>query len=532
MEKRALLATLLALVVLFLFQSYFAPKAPPAKPAPVPVTTPQQQVPLPSPPAATAPAVVPLGLPPADREFKIRVETRLYKAVFTNRGARLVSFKLKEYSDYEQKPFELICADAAGKDLLPFALDAQNAALTKQLNSTIFSVDKDTITLTDKGLARLTMEGRLPNGGWVLKTFEFYPYSYEIKVHVAASPDLQGLSVMLGPGLGNLSPDQSKSSRILRGSVVYQAAGKIQRRQDKTLTEIGPVDWLGVEDSYFVMLARFARPVGAAASGPYSELHDIRGAFIRDLPAQPFMVYLGPKDYTLLRHLGKGMDRIVDYGYFGIIAKPMLIGLQFLYKYVHNYGLAIIILTVAIKIVLFPLTWTSSISMLKTQRIQPEINAIRERYSKKKSIEDRQKMNQDIMKLYKERGINPLGGCVPMLIQVPFFFAFYRLLSVSIELRNAPFVWWIHDLSAHDPYYITPILMGVTQLVQQKMTPSPPDPVQAKMMMIMPVFMTFLFMNVQSGLVLYWTVNNVLTILQQYLMSRAGVVPARGGSKK
>lgn len=497
--------------------------APPAQPSGGQAVEPARQV---------VQELEPPDLPAAERESKVRIETRLYKAVFTNRGARLVSFRLKEYKDFERQPIELVCGEAAAKDLLPFALAAEDVATTMELNSALYAADHDAIDLQSFGAsARLTMSTRLASGGWVVKTYEFYPYSYEIKVVVSASPDLKGLSIALGPGLGNPSPDQSKNSRLLRGTVLYQREGQIKRDGDKA-SEVGSVEWLGVENNYFVMLARFASPVKAASTAPYEELHKIKAALIREIPPRPFMVYLGPKDYTLLRQLGSGLDRIVDYGYFGIVAKPMLRGLQYLYRYVHNYGLAIILLTVFIKIILFPLTYTSTVSMLKMQQVQPEMTAIRERYAKKKSIEDRQKMNAEVMKLYKDRGINPMGGCFPMLLQLPVLIAFYNLLSVSIEMRNAPFVLWIQDLSASDPYYVTPVLMGVTQLILQRMSPPPADPIQAKMMMVMPVFFTFLFLNIQSGLVLYWTVNNVLSILQQYLMGRFGLVPARTKAKK
>ncbi|MBI2839605.1 MAG: membrane protein insertase YidC [Acidobacteria bacterium] len=540
MEKRAFLAILISFAIIYGFGAFFGRKTPPPT-APAGTGSGQKAVAPPAQPSggqAVEPArqvvqeLEPPDLPAAERESKVRIETRLYKAVFTNRGARLVSFRLKEYKDFERQPIELVCGEAAAKDLLPFALAAEDVATTMELNSALYAADHDAIDLQSFGAsARLTMSTRLASGGWVVKTYEFYPYSYEIKVVVSASPDLKGLSIALGPGLGNPSPDQSKNSRLLRGTVLYQREGQIKRDGDKA-SEVGSVEWLGVENNYFVMLARFASPVKAASTAPYEELHKIKAALIREIPPRPFMVYLGPKDYTLLRQLGSGLDRIVDYGYFGIVAKPMLRGLQYLYRYVHNYGLAIILLTVFIKIILFPLTYTSTVSMLKMQQVQPEMTAIRERYAKKKSIEDRQKMNAEVMKLYKDRGINPMGGCFPMLLQLPVLIAFYNLLSVSIEMRNAPFVLWIQDLSASDPYYVTPVLMGVTQLILQRMSPPPADPIQAKMMMVMPVFFTFLFLNIQSGLVLYWTVNNVLSILQQYLMGRFGLVPARTKAKK
>lgn len=541
MEKRALIAVALSFLILWIYQAYLAPK-----PTPTPAQTRTSKVasetqPVPqaggpeeksSASEAASALTAPTNIPAADREYKIRVETRLYKAVFTNKGARLLSFKLKEYKDSDPKLIEIVNAEAVEKDLLPFAIQSPKEQLTKTINGALFGCDKDNVVLESDGMSHITMHAQLEGGAWVAKEFEFYPYSYDIKVRVTGAPELGPLALRLGPGLGNPTIRQAKNSRLNRGSIVYQSLGKIVRDSGKAGGDVGEVNWLGVEDNYFMMLARFAVPVRAATSTPYDAVHGTRAAIVSEVPSTPFWVFIGPKDYTLLKQLNDGLDRLVDYGWFGFLAKPLLTALQFLYKYVHNYGFAIIILTLAIKILLFPLTYSSSISMLKVQQVQPEMQAIRDRYSKKKGIEDRQKMNQEIMKLYKERGINPMGGCIPILIQMPVLIAFYNLLSVSIELRGAPFVGWLTDLSAADPYFITPILMGATQLVLQRMSPQPADAVQAKMMLIMPVFFTILFINIQSGLVLYWTANNGLQILQQYVMMRMGLVPARNSARK
>ena len=192
-----------------------------------------------------------------------------------------------------------------------------------------------------------------------------------------------------------------------------------------------------------------------------------------------------------------------------------------IHKFIPNWGFSIIILTLLIKILFFPLTYSSTRSMAKMQEIQPKIKALRARYKKaKQDIAQRRKMNEEIMKLYKEHGINPAGGCLPILIQMPIFWGFFRLLIISVEFRHSPFIFWINDLSVKDPFYVTPILMGITQFIYQKMTPTTGDPTQARMMMIMPVIMTIFFMNFQSGLVLYWLANNVIQIGQQYIMNR------------
>ena len=198
------------------------------------------------------------------------------------------------------------------------------------------------------------------------------------------------------------------------------------------------------------------------------------------------------------------------------LAFPFLFLMQFLYQYVGNYGWVIIIITILTKIIFWPLGNKSYKSMKEMQKVQPKLTEIKERYK-----DDKQKMNAAVMELYKSHKINPLGGCLPVVIQIPVFIALYQLLSYAIELRHAPFFWWIQDLSAKDPYYITPIIMGATMLIQQKMSPPMGDPMQQKMMLLMPVVFTFLFLNFPSGLVIYWLINNVLSIGQQYYINKA-----------
>ncbi len=209
------------------------------------------------------------------------------------------------------------------------------------------------------------------------------------------------------------------------------------------------------------------------------------------------------------------------FGFFGAIVEVLLLGLKAFYRFIPNWGVAIIIMTLVIKIIFFPLTYSSTKSMAKMQELQPKIKALQAKYKKaRRNIEERRKLNEEMMKLYKEHGINPAAGCLPILIQLPVFIAFYRLLVIAIELRRSPFILWIKDLSSRDPYYILPILMGITQYISQKMVPTSADPTQKRLTLILPIFMTIIFINFQSGLVLYWLTNNVLQIIQQYIMNR------------
>jgi len=237
-----------------------------------------------------------------------------------------------------------------------------------------------------------------------------------------------------------------------------------------------------------------------------------------------YRLYLGPKSQAQLEAIrGADLSDVVNYGMFSIIVRPLLVALQFINQYARNYGVAIILLTFILTLALFPFRLKQMVSMKKMQALQPRIKEIQERYKRyKKADPKRAEMNQEIMAVYKENHVNPLGGCLPLLLQMPLLFAFYSLLAYSIDLRQAPFFWWIHDLSVKDPLYILPIVMGITMLISQKMTPMSPgaDPTQAKMMMIMPVVFTIFFLNVSSGLNLYFLCSNVFQIAFQKIAER------------
>ena len=238
--------------------------------------------------------------------------------------------------------------------------------------------------------------------------------------------------------------------------------------------------------------------------------------------------YWGPKVYDDLATLPYGLEKSVELGPFGFLSRPLLYGLRWIHEnVVSNWGWAIILMTVAIRLVLFPLNHKSVVSMQKMQEVNPKIQAIRQKYRSK--LKDKQgrpnpeaqrKMNEEIMALYKQEGVNPAGGCLPLLLQIPVLFAFYSLLSTAIELRYAPWIGWIHDLSAPDPLLILPIVMGASQFLQQKLTPTAGDPMQRRIMMLLPIFFTILFLGFPSGLVLYWLTNNLLGIAQQVVYKR------------
>jgi len=289
----------------------------------------------------------------------------------------------------------------------------------------------------------------------------------------------------------------------------------------------GAVSWIGLEDNYFlaalqpkipgaVLFRRLDIPAANAKARPRQELLAGVNATNGVVEGKAFF---GPKEADLLE--GYGLESALHLGWFSPIARGLLYALVWIHGFTGNYGWAIVVLTVAIKIVLFPLQHKSIVSMRKMQQVQPKVNALREKHKKAKTDPaQRQKLNEDMMKLYQVEGINPMSGCFPILLQLPILWAFYSLLSQAIELRGAEWIFWIHDLASKDPYYLTPILMTITMVIQQKLTPTTVDPVQARVLMMMPFVFGFIFKDFPSGLVLYWLVQNLLSIGQQLVTNR------------
>jgi YidC/Oxa1 family membrane protein insertase len=291
---------------------------------------------------------------------------------------------------------------------------------------------------------------------------------------------------------------------------------------------VGDRGFAGLEDNYFLQVLLPRQPSAAVASAfPLKDAEGkpapTVGVGVTGKGELSARAYFGPKDVEILEGLKLGLEKTVDFGWYGILARPLLWLLKRTYGWVGNYGVAILLVTLAIRILLFPLMHKSYSSMKKMQKLQPKMNAIRDKYKKAKSdATQRQKMNDELMKLYQAEGYNPMSGCFPILLQLPILVAFYNVLSRAIELRHAPFVLWIHDLSAVDRTYVLLILMTVTMYLQQAMTPSTADPMQKKIFMAMPLLWGFFLKDMPSGLVLYWLFSNVLTILQQVLIQKLG----------
>lgn len=541
MEKRLILAIVLSFLVLMGYQ-YFVVK--PNKPNVAPPVTPSATSTAPAVPgtagaaqenrqeapaeAKPAPAeAVPardLGAVAGQAETDVVVETSLYKAVWTNKGGVLKSWKLKNHKNSLKEDLDLVPAMAGEIGRYPFSLGLDDAAFAGLLNSSLFEVSQTALDLRDGTSGELRFV--FSDGAWVKaeKVFRFTGGSYalEIEIRVWKNDQPVSPSVLWGPGIGNPTPAELKQSfSASTGSAVYTGGKVIRMTERKYKAEQGAynfVDWAAYEDNYFVAL--FVLPSQKGQAVFRKETAGQAPAFFVYVTG-PRRAYIGPKDAEALKAFGNEAKKVISFGMFGSIAEILLLVVRFFHKLIPNWGLDIILLTLVIKIIFFPLTYSSTKSMVKMADLQPKVKALRAKYKKAKSdIAQRRLMNEEMMKLYKEHGVNPAGGCLPMLIQLPVFWGVFRMLVVSIEFRHAPFALWITDLSVRDPFYVTPVLMGITQFISQKMMPSSADPSQAKMMLIMPFVMTIFFMNFQSGLVLYWLTTNVLQIGQQALINR------------
>jgi YidC/Oxa1 family membrane protein insertase len=541
-ERRVLLAIFLAFLVLYAYQAFFVPPIPqPAAPAgqaappaavgtaPGTAAAPPAGAVVPPPPDSPPPSTPLVG---ADAERDVRVETARVVAVFTNRGARLKSWRLKDYMDSRGEPLELVANDLGAAHALPFSLAAADTATTAALNSALFAVQTapaaSTVHTTP---VDIVFEYRDSAGLSALKRFRFENSSYVLRFESTVTRNGEVLTPWLvwGPGLGDASAHTVRSTVTPRG--LFSVAGDVSRLARGDITEQPAYDhdfeYVGIDDHYFTAIAlrpgrskASYQPVAIpAAAGSDDAPRELMAFTLQESAAGPLTFYIGPKNLETLAAVDPNLVKAIDFGIFSILVVPLLRSLNWINGYVGNYGWAILILTVFINLVLFPLNHKSVVSMRKMQEIQPEAKAIQERYSKLKATDPaRQKMNQELMALYRERGVNPASGCVPILLQMPVFLAFYALLTTAIELRAAPFIGWIGDLSQPDPFYVMPVLVGLSQFVQTWMTPQTGvDPTQQKIMLIMPLVLIFVFITTPVGALIYWFVGNVWRVGQQYL---------------
>ncbi len=554
MEKRVVIFLLLSLAIIFGYdyllkelgwlpppsQEAEAPEAPTAdKPADDTggATPPAPSVPAPSRPMGPK-EIVPSG-PQASTEQIIEVETDLIRARLSNRGAVVASWELKRYQTAppDQQPVELTYSKANFKR--PLHVTLPDVAATKELGEAYYKVERDFSVLTAaQPVGHVTFRYQSPSSDLRMeKQLTFHHGSYLVDVAISVEGQAGPMNVGLGTNFGIVEWGEGFIGLI--GSALM-VDGKIEKETpDGELERKGAVQWVALQDKYFLSVLI---PREGSAALVKKEGDKIVTAAVQ-VPGQAgspavLQLYAGPKEYDTLRNLNIGLEDTIDFGWFifgswsvvKAVAKPIFYVLRFIYDFTHNYGLTIILLTVAIKLLFVPLQYKSYKSMKQMQVIQPKVQALQEKFK-----DDRDRLNKELIKLYRDQRVNPVGGCLPMVLQMPVFVALFNILYMTIDLRQAPFMLWIQDLSAQDPYYVLPLIMGASMVIQQKITPTTMDPTQAKIMLVLPVFMTFLFVNFPAGLVLYWLTNNVLTITQQllterYFSRRQAAVPSQAGT--
>jgi YidC/Oxa1 family membrane protein insertase len=562
-ELRILVASLLSMGVILLWAKYFGPKPPvgspqsnrpaqtaPATPGPAPSsTTSKTQTPatvVPAPPAAMAPKS-------ASQERSIIIENDLYRVELSNRGAVVKSWQLKKYQDDNkpQRVLDVVHPDASQQTgAWPFSLVLDDEQLQASANNGLYQVSTDSGTLHAPAEADFSWsDGHLQ----VSKRFKF-DHTYVVRVETSAKLDGRPIHAGIGwlGGFGDLTV--TNPAPVETVSIFYSEGGKITAYPHKKLEGTdkwapglwqGGKDYVGIEDRYFV--AAFL-PLNGAAPGTIAtrywkawrnvkvENQDTpepvpQVAAAEASPSEPLAlrVYVGPKDYDDLKKMNPPLHGLINFGWWEIISDPLFHVLKWLHNYIPNWGWAVVVLTLVINTLLFPMRISSYKTTLKMQRVAPEIKAIQERYKKYK-INDpkKQEMNKEVMAIYSREGINPVGGCFQMFLQMPIWIGLNRALSYAIEMRHAPWLW-IKDLSAKDPYYILPVLMGLSMYLVSKMTPmTATDPQQQTMMKIMPVTMAvmFMFMPISSGLAVYILTSSVVGIGQQWYLNRKHPVPA------
>ena len=484
----------------------------------------------------TVPAVTATGASQTERlqhGERVKVTTDVVDAEIDTDGADLRSLKLLRHFSAEQsnKPVDLL------EDKHDLIYVAQSGLLGTGLpnHTTVFTADRqDTVLAPGQDSVNVTLRAVTPGVVEVAKTFRFTRGSYVVTVETAVhnlsaaplSPEayFQFLRVAKAP------PGDPRFVSTYTGPAVYTEATKFQKvpftdidKGKRDYPSSANNGWIAMLQHYFVAawlpppgLQRefFTRKVGSDlyTAGVILPMGVIAPGATGTVSVP---LYAGPQEGAKLKTLAPGLDLTIDYGWLTIIATPLFYVLSWIHGWVGNWGVAIILLTVLIKAIFFPLSAASYKSMARMRVVQPKMARIKEQFG-----EDRARMNQAMMELYKTEKINPLGGCLPMVVQIPVFIALYWVLLGSVELRHAPFFGWIHDLSAQDPFYILPVLMTVSMFIQQRMSPKPPDPVQAKVMMFMPLAFSVMFFFFPAGLVLYWVVNNVLSITQQWQITR------------
>jgi YidC/Oxa1 family membrane protein insertase len=555
MDRRTLLALVLSFLLLTVYQAYMSMyTTPPATPQTVTQTMTQGTggdttgTPVVSPPAAAGETTVPISgpqasvnetllaspqqLPAAVKEgATVSFENSVMRGKLSLTGGQLVDVQFLRHRDKpgkDSQPLQFFTTDSKKFLISEGGYLTRSGGASPTRNTVWKVVGPDHVQ--DRGTLRLMWE----NGSGLIfeKLYSIEPGSYQIKVEdrlvnqsslpATAYHYAHLLRVQPQPLDGNaMMAEEFQGPTGFFNNVRIQHPYDELRRAD--VRSEATEGWVGFNDKYF--LAAMVTPKDSMGKKFYLDYDN--PVFRTGVVAPQQIVtpgshqssvvtlFVGPKEMGLLREQGLHLERAIDYGWFHFLAEPLLQVLNFFHQFVHNYGIAIILLTFLIRLLFYPLATKSFRSMNDMKKLQPKVEELKKHYGS-----DKQQFNQAVMKLYQDNKVNPLGGCLPILIQIPVFFALYKVLYLSVEMRHAPLMFWIEDLSAMDVYYVLPILMGISMLVQTKLNPAPADPVQAKVMLFLPLIFTVMFLSFPSGLVLYWLVSNVLSIAQQYYIIR------------
>lgn len=540
METRLLIAFLLMGLVLFVTPYIYKPPpgpkpvaSAPAKQAAEKPPEKKPEAPAPGKPAAASPQAVP-GQIQDTTEKTFTVDTDIYRIQLSNRGGVVKNWVLKKYQDHTGKPLELVNPASSSKVPPPFSLAVKDDQISNVLNYGLYVAQPSADGL---GITYEFSDGK----NYAKKSFQFSKNGYlsQVITEVTQNGTPQEHLIQWRGGFG----DETVPNRAAEQHALYYdlTAGKLITKdaravKDGKLETSGNYSFAGLDDRFFafVFLPKENSSTRVVAvkddvpvAGAKDEMH--AGIEVGGDSVNRMLVFVGPKDIDLLQKVDPKLQQLIDWGFFGVIAKPIFLALHWLNdNLVHNYGWSIIVITVVINILLMPFRFSSMKQQRKMQKLQPQIAAINAKY-KGLSLRDPRKaeQNQEIMDLYKREGANPMSGCLPMFVQLPILYAFYKVLTVTIELRGAHW-FWVTDLSQPEqlPLHVLPILLIITQFVVQKMTPNPSmDPAQAKMMAFMPLMFGFFFYNVSAGLVLYWLTGNLVGILQQWLINRMMPAP-------
>jgi YidC/Oxa1 family membrane protein insertase len=529
-NKRLITFVVLSFCIFTLWDNWVQHNAP--KPVKLEQAINQDGVPQASAKAASSADPVKDSLTPASGE-QIHIKTDMINAVINTQGGDLRRLELTQHHATHDKNKNFVLLDDSQLPKLVYisqtGLIGDDLPNHKSLYTTKAS-DYQLADGSDKLEVRLSWDGG--KGVQVDKVYTFHRGSYIVDLDYQIK---NGSSAKIEPWVyyqllhdSTPAPKAMMQTQTFTGAAYYTDAGKYKKL---SFDDMGKADlsqnakdgWIGIVQHYFASAwipqngmerEYYTKHLDGTlyAVGAKLAVGSIAPGATANVAARLFS---GPQEQTHLKAVAEGMDRTVDYGHLYVIAEPLFWILAEIQKLVHNWGAAIILLTILIKLAFFPLSAASYRSMAQMRKLAPRLQSMKERYG-----DDRAKLQQAMMELYKKEKINPMGGCLPILVQIPVFISLYWVLQGSIELRQAPFALWITDLSAPDPYYVLPIVMAATMILQTRLNPTPPDPIQAKVMMIMPVVFSVFFFFFPAGLVLYWLVNNVLSILQQWHINR------------